>query len=134
MADSQEDWLFSKYPIPKVIYRVVEYRLGNETYDVLVVIHNDLDVNIPESERICTTPVEGWDEIDEAAKYTEPGLSYTCKLTEVAYERLGIGRKVELKGVKELKLNEFPTLDSNGDFVLENVVQKIYKELERIKQ
>lgn len=128
--------LFSKYPIPKVIFRVVEYKLLNETYDVVVVIHNDPDPNIPQTERICPTYayVKGWYKINNAEDLKAPGLSYTCELTKEVYEKLGIDRGITVEDVKALNLHEFPMFHFSGEIVYEDVLQKIYKELERIQK
>ncbi|XP_065203530.1 uncharacterized protein LOC135833700 [Planococcus citri] len=105
--------------IPRLIYRVVEYRMpvGNEfrLYNIAIIIHNNPSDAVSDKKRLCPVPTYGWEDIRNDDP--EKGLSYACAMVPSINMRLGAYDKYDFpKGYHgTLQLVIMPVV-KNGDY------------------
>ncbi|KAL6956287.1 hypothetical protein U1Q18_051399 [Sarracenia purpurea var. burkii] len=131
---ASEDQLFRKYPVPELIYRIVEWRHLSHEYKRVVVIHNDPNP-VQNKDRICRDPIGSWNVMNETPNTDseiEPSY-YTCPVSPDVIRRLQLNVQ---KPSEDLDLKNFPEIDTTVKegirFV--DVTQKIRDELDRHKE
>ncbi|XP_065225239.1 uncharacterized protein LOC135849029 [Planococcus citri] len=126
-----EHHLFKQYPVPEIIFRRVEYRLKDEIYAAVIVIHNAVHYKLP-PKRICIKNLHGWEDISNIGAEI-PGKTYVCRLTKKIYEKLGIN-VATLPKIKDLRLDQLPHVkDKIGTVGYADVSLIVREEFKRIK-
>ncbi|XP_065223880.1 uncharacterized protein LOC135848035 [Planococcus citri] len=133
---ASENPIFRKYPIPKFMYRIVEWiNGGDETivYKVIVVIHND-PKSINKEDRICSNSdqVPGWNDIKSSDTATITGTSYTCPYRgERTLSKMGLHPNFSWES---FSVEHFPTIDdSDGHFSYSKIGDQVRDEFNRLK-
>ncbi|XP_065225024.1 uncharacterized protein LOC135848877 [Planococcus citri] len=131
-----EDDSFLQFAIPKIIFRVVNYKTEGITYQVFIIIHNDTNP-IQETDRVCSRDPElkSWKVIEN--KDTSSGTAYACELTSDMVDKLEFYYNNDYYNTGEpsiLKLDKFPEFDPTKKEIVErNVVEDISKRIDFIK-
>lgn len=108
-ALQSEDQLMKLFPVPKVLFRIVEFHYNNQVADAAIIIHNDNEV--PDEDRICPNPQEGWEQItNDPSTSGIPGLTYACKMTQQVVNNLDINRTVPQPRFFKLNDNRLATV------------------------
>ena len=119
--NKRENLILHKFPIsvPEVLYRIIEFKKNSIVLNVIIVIHNDLRVVLPEDKRICSfhDEVKGWNEIKNHIEGEEsrPGLTYACPVTSQTLQKLDIRHYKITPSMEPLVLNEDQISDSERD-------------------
>ncbi|XP_065225051.1 uncharacterized protein LOC135848895 [Planococcus citri] len=130
----KENKIFLKYPVPKIMYRMVEW--VHETgfiHTIVIVIHNNLKPVQPE-DRICsaTDEVLGWDEVKNITDTgTTTGTSYTCPMSKEVIDQLGFKEEYVRS---PFSLIHFPKVnESDEDRSYINVQDEVLDEFNRLR-
>ncbi|XP_065223184.1 uncharacterized protein LOC135847550 [Planococcus citri] len=130
-----EDDSFQQFAIPQMIFRVVKYKTGDRTDQVVIIIHNDKNP-MQETDRLCSRDpeLESWKVIEN--KDTTPGMAYACELTPRMVDKLEFYyyNDYSTRGLPILKLDKFPEFDASKNKIVErNVLEDIRKRIDFIK-
>lgn len=99
-----------KFPVPKVLFRIVEYRYNGQIANSVIIIHND-EGAVAANSRICTTPQEGWQDItNDPSTSGIPGLTYACKMSQQVANRLAMNRSIPQSRYFKLVDNRLATV------------------------
>ncbi|XP_065222681.1 uncharacterized protein LOC135847173 [Planococcus citri] len=130
---ASENPRFNKYPIPEIMYRIVEWIDKKIIYKVIVVIHNDPN-SIKENYRICSKSeqVPGWNYIKSSDTTTITGTSYTCRYSE-KNTLLNMGLHPDYSW-ESFSVENFPTINaSDGQIFFKDISDKVRDEFNRLK-
>ncbi|XP_065214580.1 uncharacterized protein LOC135841518 [Planococcus citri] len=106
-----------KIPVPKIIYKIVEYRVKDCPfeeklclYSIIIVIHND--ILFKPSDKLCTdiTSDAQWEAISLNYEEQHVDFIYACENTEKLQKKLSIESRT--RTVSKLNLSTFPFMDS----------------------
>ncbi|XP_065222659.1 uncharacterized protein LOC135847150 isoform X2 [Planococcus citri] len=99
--------------IPRIIYRIFRISSRKEDYSdyyvAVIIIHNDPAAD-PETDKLCTDTLSGWDKIIN--NDTKTGLTYVCPMSSELNKKLGAYDEITMGEIEPLNLDAVPYYQS----------------------